>query len=128
MSVSLGIIIGVMALTFILNIPVTYGMIAAGVFYLAYNSADIGLVVGQIMGMMYSSYVLIAIPLFIFTANIMNNGKVTDVMFDFARALIGRRRGALAIKAPAPTPWARQTSSTSTSKSHMMRSMISPRR
>ncbi|MEG1602449.1 MAG: TRAP transporter large permease [Cloacibacillus sp.] len=96
MSVSLGIIIGVMALTFILNIPVTYGMIAAGVFYLAYNSADIGLVVGQIMGMMYSSYVLIAIPLFIFTANIMNNGKVTDVMFDFARALIGRRRGALA--------------------------------
>lgn len=96
MNVSLAIIISVMLLTFVLNVPVTYGMIAAGVFYLAWNSADIGLVVGQIMGMLYSSYVLIAIPLFIFTANIMNSGKVTDVMFDFAKALIGKRRGALA--------------------------------
>ena len=96
MNVSLLIIVAVMVLTFILNVPVTYGMIAAGVFYLAWNQADIGLVVGQIMGMLYSSYVLIAIPLFIFTANIMNSGKVTKVMFDFAKALIGKRRGALA--------------------------------
>jgi tripartite ATP-independent transporter DctM subunit len=35
------------------------------------------------------------VPLFIFTANIMNTGKVTDMIYGFARSVCGRLRGAL---------------------------------
>ncbi|MGI5965567.1 MULTISPECIES: TRAP transporter large permease [Anaerotruncus] len=96
MSFSTWIPIIMMVLTFALNIPVTYGMVAAGAFYLLYTSADLGIVVGQVMGTMYTGYVLMAIPLFIFTANVMNSGKVTDAMFDFSKAAVGKKRGALA--------------------------------
>jgi len=41
-----------------------------------------------------NSYILIAIPLFIFTANVMNSSEVTDKIFDFARSIIGRKPGA----------------------------------
>ncbi len=96
MDLSLWIPIIMLVLTFLLNIPVTYGMLAAGVYYLLYTGGDIGLIVGQTMGTLYTGYVLMAVPLFIFTANVMNSGKVTDAMFTFSKALIGRRRGALA--------------------------------
>jgi tripartite ATP-independent transporter DctM subunit len=39
--------------------------------------------------------VLIAVPLFVFMAEIMNSGKVTDMIFAFATGLVGRRRGGL---------------------------------
>ena len=96
MSFSTFIPVGMLIITLILNMPITYGMIAAGVFYLLYTGGDIGMIVGQVMGTMYSGYVLIAIPLFIFTANVMNSGKVTDAMFSFCTALIGKKKGALA--------------------------------
>jgi tripartite ATP-independent transporter DctM subunit len=87
----------VMLITFVFNIPVTYGMLAAGAFYLLYNMADIGIVISQTMGMLYTGYVLMAVPLFIFTANVMNSGKVTDAMFEFSKAVVGRRKGALGL-------------------------------
>src|SRR5690554_5404985 len=96
MTFSLWIPIIMLVLTFLLNIPVTYGMLGAGVYYLLYTGGDIGLVVGQTMGSLYTGYVLMAVPLFIFTANVMNSGKVTDAMFTFSKALIGKRKGALA--------------------------------
>lgn len=96
MGLSLWIPIIMLALTFLLNIPITYGMLAAGVYYLLYTGGDIGLIVGQTMGTLYTGYVLMSVPLFIFTANVMNSGKVTDAMFTFSKALVGRRRGALA--------------------------------
>ncbi len=86
----------IVALTLLLNIPLTYGMISSGVVYLILAHADIGMIVDQVMGTMFTSYVLMAVPLFIFTANVMNSGKVTDAMFEFCKGLIGKRRGALA--------------------------------
>ena len=86
----------IVGLTLLLNIPLTYGMLSAGVFYLLVSGMDIGMVVDQVMGTMFTGYVLMAVPLFIFTANIMNSGKVTDAMFEFSKGLIGKRRGALA--------------------------------
>ena len=86
----------IIGLTLVLNIPLTYGMLSAGVFYLLVSGTDIGMIVDQVMGTMFTGYVLMAVPLFIFTANIMNSGKVTDAMFEFCKGLIGKRRGALA--------------------------------
>ncbi|MCK7540323.1 MAG: TRAP transporter large permease subunit [Marinilabiliales bacterium] len=41
-----------------------------------------------------NAYILIAIPLFVFTANDVNLGKITDKVFDFASVIIGRKHGA----------------------------------
>jgi hypothetical protein len=45
---------------------------------------------------LYNSYVLLAVPLFVFAANIMNAGTVSERIFDFCRILVGRMRGGLA--------------------------------
>ena len=42
-----------------------------------------------------SSFVLIAVPLFVFMAEIMNSGKITDMIFSFASSIVGRRKGGL---------------------------------
>lgn len=88
--------LALLAAFFVLRIPVGLGMIASCVVYFFVTGKDIGLVSDTIMSQLYASSVMIAIPLFIFTANIMSSGKVTDYMFTFIKALIGKRRGALA--------------------------------
>jgi tripartite ATP-independent transporter DctM subunit len=40
--------------------------------------------------------VLLAVPLFVFAANLMNAGTVSERIFDFCRLLVGRLRGGLA--------------------------------
>jgi tripartite ATP-independent transporter DctM subunit len=80
---------------FLLRMPVSLGMIAAGVFYFLISGTDIGSVANHIMNTYYSNYVIIAVPLFIFTANVMNSGKVTEMVFKFANGLSGGKRGAL---------------------------------
>ena len=96
MAFSTWIPIIALLLTFALNIPVTYGMLAGGAFYLLYTGGDLGLVLSQTMGSLYTGYVLMAVPLFVYTANVMNSGKVTEAMFEFCKAIVGRRKGALA--------------------------------
>ena len=48
------------------------------------------------MNSLYSNYVLLAVPLFIFVANTMNASGVTDRLLDLSSALVGRFRGGLA--------------------------------
>jgi tripartite ATP-independent transporter DctM subunit len=75
--------------------PIALGMIAASAAYFLVKGGDLSLVANQIINTYYTNYVIIAVPLFIFTANVMNTGKVTDMIYDFAHALCGRMRGAL---------------------------------
>jgi tripartite ATP-independent transporter DctM subunit len=82
-------------LIFILRIPIALGMISAAAAYFLIKGGDLSLVVNQIINTYYTNYVIIAVPLFIFTANVMNSGKVTDMIYSFAHALCGRMRGAL---------------------------------
>lgn len=42
------------------------------------------------------SFVLLAVPLFILAANIMNSGKISEKMIDFALSIVGPLRGGLA--------------------------------
>jgi tripartite ATP-independent transporter DctM subunit len=70
-------------------------MIAAASAYFMVKGADLGVVVNQVINTYYTNWVIIAVPLFIFTANIMNSGKVTEMIYRFAHGLCGRMRGAL---------------------------------
>lgn len=43
-----------------------------------------------------NSFVLLAVPLFILAANLMNHGKISNMLIDFSVALVGSVRGGLA--------------------------------
>jgi tripartite ATP-independent transporter DctM subunit len=85
----------IFVLIFIFRMPIALGMIAASAAYFLVKGGDMSLVISQIINTYYTNYVIIAVPLFIFTANVMNSGKVTDMIYGFAHALCGRMRGAL---------------------------------
>lgn len=95
MSFPLLVTLLVFILIFFLRMPIAFGMLASAACYLLVKGADLSLVVNQVMNTYYTNYVIIAVPLFIFTANVMNTGKITDMIFKFAGGLTGRMRGAL---------------------------------
>lgn len=53
------------------------------------------MVIGQKMVSGIDSFLLIAIPLFILAGNLMNAGKITEKIFDFAKRLVGWIPGGL---------------------------------
>ena len=80
----------------LLRMPIGFSMLASGFAYLLVKRQDLGLVAEQVGNGLYNSYVLLAVPLFVFAANIMNAGTVSERIFDFCRILVGRMRGGLA--------------------------------
>ncbi len=80
----------------IARVPIALAMLCAAAAYLAAGGKDIGLVADQVLNSLYSSYVLIAIPLFMLAANLMNVGSISDRLFAACHALIGRMKGGLA--------------------------------
>ncbi|MDT8991308.1 TRAP transporter large permease [Curvibacter sp. APW13] len=96
MSTSLWTLVGVMVAGMLLRMPIGFSMLASGVGYLLVTKQDLGLVAEQVCNGLYNNYVLLAVPLFVFAANIMNAGTVSERIFDFCRILVGRMRGGLA--------------------------------
>ena len=96
MSTGILVLAGVLVFGMLLRMPIGFSMLAAGVAYLLVKGQDVGLVAEQVSNGLYNSYVLLAVPLFVFAANIMNAGTVSERIFDFCRILVGRFRGGLA--------------------------------
>jgi tripartite ATP-independent transporter DctM subunit len=96
MSWALWALVGVVLAGMLLRMPIGFSMLMAGVAYLLVKGQDLGLVAEQVSNGLYNSYVLLAVPLFVFAANIMNAGTVSERIFDFCRILVGRMRGGLA--------------------------------
>ncbi len=71
-------------------------MIVAAVVYLAVAGQDLGLAAEQIIQGIYDSFIILAVPLFIVAANIMNDGAISDRLLDFCKAVVGRFRGGMA--------------------------------
>ena len=82
--------------TAVMGVPMGLSMLAAGFGYLLVTHQDVGLVVDQTMNGLYNNYLLLAIPLFIFVANLMNASGVLERLLIFAQAMVGRFRGGLA--------------------------------
>jgi tripartite ATP-independent transporter DctM subunit len=80
----------------LLRVPIAYAMLGGGIAYLLASGQDVSLAAEQILNGLYNSYVLLAVPLFIFAANVMNAGTISERLFEFAHALVGRFRGGLA--------------------------------
>jgi C4-dicarboxylate transporter, DctM subunit len=96
MSEGLWVLLGLFTLAAVLGAPLGLSMLAAGFAYLVVTHQDVGLVVDQTMNGLYNSYLLIAVPLFIFVANIMNASGVIDRLLGFGTAMVGHLPGGLA--------------------------------
>jgi tripartite ATP-independent transporter DctM subunit len=96
MNQPLVILLVMLVLTLLLRLPIGFGMLISGVSYLVFKHQDLGLAAEQILNGLYNSYILLAVPLFIFAAAVMNSGTVSERLFDFALAIVGRLRGGLA--------------------------------
>ena len=96
MTAALWALIGVLVAGFVLRAPIGFSMIGSGIAYLIVKRQDVGLAAEQVLNGLYNSYVLLAVPLFIFAANLMNAGTISERIFDFCRILVGRLRGGLA--------------------------------
>ncbi len=79
----------------ILGLPIGHSMIVASVLYLLLSGLDLGTAAEQILNGLFNSYVLLAIPLFILAADLMNVGTLTDRLLQFCLVLVGRFRGGL---------------------------------
>jgi tripartite ATP-independent transporter DctM subunit len=80
----------------LLGLPIGHAMIAGSVLYLWTKGLDLGTAAEQLLNGMYTSYLLLAIPLFILAAEFMNSGSIMDRLLRFCNALVGRFRGGLA--------------------------------
>jgi len=85
-------------LTFILRLPIALGMLMSSIFYclLAPGPATgLQMAARQFLSSLNVKFILIAVPLFVFAAKVMNSGAVTEKVFRFANNLVGRWRGGM---------------------------------
>ncbi len=96
MAEGLWVLLGVFTLAAVLGAPLGLAMLTAGYVYLIATHQDTGLVVDQTMNGLYNSYLLIAVPMFIFVANVMNASGVIERLLAFGGAMVGHLPGGLA--------------------------------
>ncbi|CTQ51831.1 Neu5Ac permease [Roseibium album] len=75
--------------------PIGYSIILASLVYLGAAGLDIALAGEKIIQGLYKSFVLLAVPLFIAAANIMNAGTISERLLSFCVAAVGRFKGGL---------------------------------
>ena len=98
-------------LIFVLRMPIPTGMIAACTMYffvdglvsgenivemLTGAEGSLHLVAQKTIEAIFTNQTIIAVPLFVFAANVMNAGKITEYVFGVCKGLVGRFHGGLA--------------------------------
>ncbi|MGR3804184.1 TRAP transporter large permease [Marinibacterium profundimaris] len=86
----------ILVATTVTGLPIGASMIVSSIFYLFMAGRDVGLAAENVLNGVFGNFVALAVPLFIFAANIMNAGKVSDRLLTFALAVVGRMPGGLA--------------------------------
>ncbi|MEO9789702.1 MAG: TRAP transporter large permease [Aurantimonas coralicida] len=87
-------ILGGFALSFLLGWPVVLAILIPSVLYVLLGNIPIELI-GQRMSYALDSFPLVAVPIFIFVGNLMNQAGITERIFKFADTLVGRVPGGL---------------------------------
>lgn len=80
----------------LMRLPIGIALISSSVFYLWMRGLPLVSVTDTVMQGFGSNFVFLAIPLFIFAAQLMNAGTITDRLLGFAVAIAGRAKGGLA--------------------------------
>jgi tripartite ATP-independent transporter DctM subunit len=95
--VSIELTIGIIALfgTAMIGMPVAYAILTGVIVYLGYSGQDLAIAGETMVQRLFDGFLLLAVPLFIVSANIMNAGSISDRLLHFCVALVGRFRGGL---------------------------------
>jgi tripartite ATP-independent transporter DctM subunit len=91
-----GLAIAAIVALSLLGLPVGHAMIGGSVLYLFLAGLDMGTAAEQLLNGMYTSFLLLAVPLFVLAAEFMNAGSIMDRLLRFCNAIVGRFRGGLA--------------------------------
>ena len=78
-----------------IGLPVAYAILSAVITYLGVAVQDVAIAGETMVQRLYDGFLLLAVPLFIVSANIMNAGTISDRLLQFCIALVGRFRGGL---------------------------------
>jgi tripartite ATP-independent transporter DctM subunit len=95
MSVAFALTLVLIFLLASIGTPVALAVISGGILFLIIDGQDIALAGQQMLTGLYASFVLLAVPLFILAANIMNSGSISDRLLNFCVACFGRFKGGL---------------------------------
>jgi TRAP-type transport system large permease protein len=96
MSTAFSLALFVLALMAAIGAPIALCMVVSAVAYLFMSGQDLSLASEQFIQSVYDSTLLLAVPLFIVAANIMNVGAISDRLLEFCKALVGRFKGGMA--------------------------------
>lgn len=95
MSSSMTIALLLLVICFIVRMPIGIGLLVTSFTYLLLTGMDPSIIAEIFCSKMFNNFILLAVPLFILAANIMNSSKVTEKIFNFAQVLVGRWKGGL---------------------------------
>ncbi|MBY5983418.1 TRAP transporter large permease [Halomonas sp. DP8Y7-1] len=92
-------LVGVFALAILIDIPIAFGLILAVLSYLLMFGAAPMMVSAQQFVAGMESFTLLAIPLFVLAAQLMNHAGLTQRLVRLCMALVGDIKGGLAVVA-----------------------------
>lgn len=94
---SIELVLGLITLfgTAAIGMPVAYAIIVEILMYLGLAGQDLAIAGETMVQRLFDGFLLLAVPLFIVSANIMNAGSISDRLLKFCVALVGRFRGGL---------------------------------
>ena len=94
---SSALILGMLALFIVaaIGLPVAYSIIVGVLVYLSTGGQDLAIAGEMMVQRLFDGFLLLAVPLFIVSANIMNAGAISDRLLKFCIALVGRFRGGM---------------------------------
>ena len=75
--------------------PVAYSILVGCIVYLGVAGQDPAIAATTMVQRLFDGFLLLAVPLFIASANIMNAGSISDRLLQFCIAMVGRFRGGM---------------------------------
>ena len=79
----------------LMGLPIAYGILATALFGIAFVPNVDLITVMQKMVSGLNSFTLLAVPMFILAANLMNIGNISQQMVDFCLGLVGHIKGGM---------------------------------
>jgi C4-dicarboxylate transporter DctM subunit len=86
----------IFSVLFFLGYPIAFSMIIGGIVYFLISGINLAQLMDIMAIQLQSNFILLAIPMFVFAANIMNESEITDRVFDFIKKVLGPLKGNLA--------------------------------
>lgn len=96
MSLAFALSLALIIVIAFMGLPMGIAMITGSILYLLMRGQDMGIAAEQLLNGMYTNYIMLAVPLFILAAEIMNSGTMSGRLLNWCNAIVGRFRGGLA--------------------------------